>query len=115
MKEYYNLQKVIKIKVKDKSVNSWFKFKKEIKVLGICIRKKGFWSNGIGNYRVKRKSLLDSFIIQDNKVYYKPYIRIYFSDEISKDIEYNSYKDAKSGVNDFIKKHKLSQVVEIKE
>jgi hypothetical protein len=87
--EKYNLNKLIKVVCCDFAESGFYEYKKEIKFLGIIIRKQGFYYNLIrssyeGNKEPKNHTLINGI------VYENPEVRLYFE---SGHVKINYFKE----------------------
>lgn len=76
MKDYLNLEKLIRIKVYNFSEDDWYECKSEIKFLGIIIRKGGLY----GWHTYTTIDELPNRVIKDLKVFLKPHYELHFED-----------------------------------
>lgn len=68
-------KQIVKIVLVDDKVNPFIEYQKERKFLGITFRKAGFYSFP-WDRKITSKDLKDYVIKNDNKVFYKPLVKI---------------------------------------
>lgn len=108
--EFYNKNKIIKILVCDKRETNNFYYAKKKKFLGITTITGGFYTFYHDRLSTEEiKALRSNYIIENNIIYNLPKIVIYLESDISKKIEFNTYKEASEYVTKFIKEHDLSK------
>ena len=90
MLTHYNFQHLIKINVLDATENDSYVFRKEIKLLGIILRKAGV-------YHWFRRGVIplpNNCFIKDNIVYEHPKCILFFFNDYKQVFYFNSYKEA---------------------
>jgi len=97
MNKIYNLDFLIEIVIKDKEYVYRWSY--------IPARKKGFWSKerkeafsyfAFDETSTREEIIADGFLIENNKVYKKPYVKLYFAGERSFKKVFGTYRAAKS-------------------
>jgi hypothetical protein len=88
----YNLEKLIRVKVRDAEEAYWYTHKKEVKFLGIILRKEGIY-NAFGN---RVKECPETHFIKDDIVYEKPRVRLTFVNDYVKEYHFDTFEEAKA-------------------
>jgi len=90
--EKYNTDKLIKVKVYDKSINQWTKFKKEFKIFGFTYKKEGFYGTIYKEYQGANVPR-DCELI-DGVLYKNPRVVLYYENDFSTVYFFKTYKKA---------------------
>ncbi len=76
-KTAYDISKIYKISVITELPNPWYKWKSEIRIFGMRLRKEGVYSDGIRN-NVWQKEVPDHSYISDGQVLFVPHVEMKF-------------------------------------
>lgn len=114
IKNFYNKNEIVSIRVYDKEPVPSIKYKEgNLNSIWSFLWKiePGFYYIISGN-RVPLEDMEDLIIDYENKlVYYLPYVKISFSNGNHKFLPFASFKECIDYVNSFVKEHELSDVM----
>ncbi len=80
----YNRSHLVKVKLVLKKKSGWYTWRPERRFLfGLIKYKEGFWSVGMFSMSPQEHQgkELENYYHEENDVYYKPYVVLYFSDK----------------------------------
>lgn len=97
----HNLDKLIVVEVCDASRNDWREYKKQIKFLGIVLRREGIYSSITSEY-ISLHAPKDNKII-NNELILNPHCILYFENGFKKIIYFDTYLEAQQYQKDIIK------------
>lgn len=87
--DYYNMRKLIRVSVRDTSAENWYRWQKEIKILGFRLQKEGVVDPYGGEVE------LPSYcFVKEGVVYEKPYVMWYFQEDYKVKQHFDTYNEA---------------------
>lgn len=92
MSVYYNPSTVTKIKVSDFKPSTWFKYRRQIRIFGLLVRREGihsydgFWCG----------MSIEGHTLKDGVVYENPSVTLYFRDNARHKLHFPSIEAANS-------------------
>jgi hypothetical protein len=103
----YNNEFLIKVKVNDFHLSFWYKYRTELKILGVTVRKEGVYSRTLGGYEYsKTKEIPNNHTLIDGLIYEKPECVLSYVDGSSKKYCFDSLAEAKEFSDKFIRGEK---------
>lgn len=91
MKNYLNLEKLIRIKVYNFSKDDWYSCKKEIKFLGITLREGGIYGWHSHYHSIDE---LENRVLRNLEVMFKPHCELFFENDHTTIYWHETYTDA---------------------
>lgn len=93
-KQFFNLEKIVRIIVYDFQPSRWYGYKKAKKFVGITFRKEGLygWHNFIAIADIKKE--LPNCVLKDGAVLEKPECRLFFDDGHATSYFFETYEQA---------------------
>lgn len=92
--EKYNLEKLVKVSVRNFKRSVWYYYRKKNELFGISFRKEGFyrqiWSDFVSLEVPK------NHIFKDGIVYEKPQVTLHYQSDYSKTYVFDTYNEALS-------------------
>lgn len=116
--ELYNFNKIVKIIVMDKRVNKSYiykpsHYKKRWFGKDLLIGEQFYEYSYEYSYEVSRDEILKRHLIEDNVVYYSPYITLIFEGGVKKTLEFYSFEDALEYLDILKSKFKIDEFLEL--
>jgi hypothetical protein len=90
MTDKYNINKIVRIKVKDFAPSRWHVWKDEIKLFGLVTRKAGVYNDVTDNYVCAEIPKDWECVLKDGQIVNKPQVVIYFQSGIEKTVSFET-------------------------
>lgn len=101
--EKFNSEKIVKVRITDSTQSDDYVLKKEIKFLGITLRKGGFYEKHFGDYC--GDEVPNSYDFINGVLYENPKVTIWYESDYRKTYVFDTYAQALA----FFKKHTKSK------
>lgn len=96
---HFNLDKLIRISVKDYKESVRYSYVTEKRLFGLKIRKKGLYDSWIDDYF---DELSSEYVLENGKVYEKPLCKLIFQDNFEVEYIFDTLDEAKKFRDDII-------------
>jgi hypothetical protein len=90
VKEYYNLEKLIKIELEDQELSYYYSYEKERRFLGINVRGAGFYYHLLEC----KMSIPDNCTFDGTDVWVKPHVILHYEAKHFRRYDFDTYKEA---------------------